>query len=81
MLLGIVKEEVYYRYIRESRVVMTPNHEGRGGGRGREGNQVQWPGGQGYKRSKKVQRVGDKNIWIVQGRASGQRVEHAVHTL
>lgn len=34
----------------ESTVVMTLNHVGRRGGEGREGNQVQLPGGQRYKR-------------------------------
>jgi hypothetical protein len=54
----MMEENVYCRYVGEStargrhiwEVVLTLNHVGRWGGEGSEGNQVQQPGGQRYRR-------------------------------
>jgi hypothetical protein len=82
----MMEKKVYYRYVGEcsqrqthlgeSRVVMTLDHEGRGGGEGREGRQVQKPGGQRYKENKKKRGRKPKGlVYIgksqVQGRGRG----------
>jgi hypothetical protein len=73
----MVEEKIYCRdvgeqshrqtHLRVHIVVMTLSPVRRGRVRG---NQVQQPGGQRYKRSK---RVGNQNVWVIQGSVSEGR--------
>lgn len=81
LLLGVVQEKVYCRYVGKhsqrrghlgvSRVDMRPSEEKEERKEeGREGSQVQQPGGPKEQKKKKL---GNQNGWTIQGRAAERR--------